>query len=302
MTTRTRCHRKFRPRPPAARRGFTFTEFMVAMVVFGIALSGLFPLLAILSRELQPLAETATSPARDWSNPESLVTSHRPNWWYLAANDDLWVRKLGAGAAMGTATVSSSSPSIQSPVVFLDDYEGTLGANDGAGTFTQGTAGNLTSASPLGYKADYHHGKAKAGSIAIWQITVAADGWYSVQATWPNAAATGLDVTSATYTVTARTAPANDMTTVTLSPVNQASPVGGIADVDLVTWWPITPAGNRCVYLRKNDVATVVLYTAEVQASKYLLADAVRIVQNAVTVESVEHRRTARTTIARMPS
>ena len=55
------------------RQGFTFFEFMVALVVLGIALSGLFPLLAISSRELRPIKQTdgtptfdCRTPARDW--------------------------------------------------------------------------------------------------------------------------------------------------------------------------------------------------------------------------------------------
>ncbi len=37
------------------REGFTFLEFTVAMVVLGVTLAGLFPLLAITSRGLQPI-------------------------------------------------------------------------------------------------------------------------------------------------------------------------------------------------------------------------------------------------------
>ena len=45
---------------PAAARGFTFLEFTVALVVLGVALAGLFPLLAITSRGLQPIKTTST--------------------------------------------------------------------------------------------------------------------------------------------------------------------------------------------------------------------------------------------------
>ncbi len=67
--------------------------------------------------------------------------------------------------------------------------------------------------------------------------------------------------------------------TLTLSPVNQASPGAGITDSDGVTWWPILPAGNRCVKLLKNDTVTVTLSAPKAQPAAYsLIADAVRIV------------------------
>ena len=68
----TQCHA---PRIMLVRRGFTFLEFTVALVVLGVVLSGLFPLLAITSRELQPITIKQSdgtftfdcrTPARDW--------------------------------------------------------------------------------------------------------------------------------------------------------------------------------------------------------------------------------------------
>ena len=116
-----------------------------------------------------------------------------------------------------------------------------------------------------------------------WSIPVVADGWYSIEATWPTN--TALALTNAAYVVTA---PHNTPSTLTLSPVNQASPGAGITDSDGVTWWPILPAGNRCVKLLKNDTVTVTLSAAQAQPSVFVIADAVRIVRNDVTITSVK--------------
>ena len=73
--------------------------------------------------------------------------------WYLTpvsgtVRNDPWLRaelrRRQRQATSGTVT-SSSLPTIQSPVVYLDDYDGTgAGSNDGAGIFTAGTGNTLT--------------------------------------------------------------------------------------------------------------------------------------------------------------
>jgi prepilin-type N-terminal cleavage/methylation domain-containing protein len=286
MTIRKSYWRQRLTRPRAARRGFTFTEFLVALIVFGVALSGLLPLVAILSRELQPVGQASMSPARDYSNADCPDTARRPATWYLAAYDDPWVRKLGASAKLALSAGTSSTPFPLEPSVrYLDDYEGVgPGASDGIGVFTAGTASTLTSASP-GYKGDYHYAEGSTTQpIATWRIPVAAEGWYSVQATWP--ASSGLALTNVTYIVNA---PNNAPNTLSLT-LNQASPGAGISDADGVPWWPITPASNRCVFLRKNDAVTVTLAAVQVQTSVFVIADAVRVVQNEVTVNNSVER------------
>jgi hypothetical protein len=283
MTIRNRYHRNRPVRPAAARRAFTFTEFTVALVVFAVALTGLLPLVTIMSRDLQPMSGGASSPARDFSNSDCPVAARRPTTWYVTPSDDLWACKLGAGAMLSGTAPSSSTPSIQSPVVFLDD-DGTTGPSGTSASFIAGTASTLTPVTPLGYNNNYRYAETLSTQfIAVWQITIGADGWYSVQTTWPTTTARPL--TNATYVVTA---PHNTPSTLTLSPVNQAAPGTGVSDASGVTWWPVTPPGYRSVRLLKNDIVTVTLSALVAQPGVYLIADAVRVVQNDVSLDSVE--------------
>jgi prepilin-type N-terminal cleavage/methylation domain-containing protein len=66
------------------RRGFSLLEFQVALVVFGIALAGLFPLVVMHSRGLESLEKKSAAAGQ----------------WYLAPSPDAWARKLGAAAAL----------------------------------------------------------------------------------------------------------------------------------------------------------------------------------------------------------
>ena len=77
-------------RSPRWRRrfacGYTLVELIVAITVLGIALSGLFPLTAILYRHLQPLKTPASggydcrTPARD-GNTTGNVAYSQHNWY-----------------------------------------------------------------------------------------------------------------------------------------------------------------------------------------------------------------------------
>jgi prepilin-type N-terminal cleavage/methylation domain-containing protein len=124
------------------QRGFTMIEVVVAMVVFGIALTGLLPLLVLLSRDLQPLRKInpdgtakyrCTSPARD-GNVNSEDPASPPIYarhiWYVTPCDDAfhnppldpphtasqiasqnaWVRKLGASASLYQAASEDAVP------------------------------------------------------------------------------------------------------------------------------------------------------------------------------------------------
>ena len=111
--------------------------------------------------------------------------------------------------ASSTATFPSPAP-VASPILFLDDNDssGTLTNNDtdGSGTFTD--AGWTAGTSSLGYGHDYRYIEAPTNpndptlnDTATWALTVPADGWYSIQATWPTD--TGGTLTNASYQVTA---------------------------------------------------------------------------------------------------
>jgi prepilin-type N-terminal cleavage/methylation domain-containing protein len=135
----------------ASRRGFTFLEFLVALVVLGVALSGLLPLIAITSRHLQPpkpvlfnnadgsktTVADCRSPARDWwaSSSDYDADTHvqsRQNWLmtpYLSfasgtVTADPWMRKLGASAQRWYQL----QPTIENPTAtWVSDQSATAG-------------------------------------------------------------------------------------------------------------------------------------------------------------------------------
>jgi len=266
---------------------------MVALIVFGVALSGLLPLVAILSRHLQPLQNGASSPTRDWSNPACPIVSHQPTPWYLMACNDPWLRKLGASAQVTAGTVTFSSlPPIQPSVAFLDDYETAVNNNltYGSGTYTGGTSTGWFGGSATSALNGTQHRKVAvvAGGTstgcAVWSLPVTAAGWYSIQATW---AASSDQVTDAQFTMQKTT---NGSTSaIGAATVNQQAAPAGIADSNSSGrfWVPLT----SLVQLAANDIVQVQL--SDVRATStdpgtyYVAADAVRIVRNDVAINSV---------------
>jgi prepilin-type N-terminal cleavage/methylation domain-containing protein len=313
--------RRIKPsRTAPARSGYSLLELTVAMTLLGIALSGLFPLTAMLSRHLQPIPINATAaydcrtPARDGNTNGLTPDGHKRDYgrhvWYLTPSNDAWVRKLGCSAQVNknstdscpaTLSVSpppaglgpSSSLPIQPAVLYLDDYDpsGMLcNSTDGWGTFTTSSSG-WTYVSPSsgsqGYQGDYHWHSAPTdqsdsslSDLATWQLTVLADGWYSIQATWPTATAPPLPLAGATYQVVT-----NPSRPVTLLPTSQTT-LGGIKDASGTTWWPLT----TLVQLKAYDAVTVTLGVPRnvTTPGLYVIADAVRIVQNEVKITSIE--------------
>jgi hypothetical protein len=79
-------------------------ELQIALVLFGIALTGLGPLAVMHSRQLRKL-EGRISPQ---------VT------YYLIPPTDPWARKLGAAASIAT---SGSSPSSSGPSATVNDVQ-----------------------------------------------------------------------------------------------------------------------------------------------------------------------------------
>jgi prepilin-type N-terminal cleavage/methylation domain-containing protein len=258
--------------------GYTLIELLVAMTVFGVALSGLMPLVAILSRDLQPqIGQKGTSPARDWNDwsvGECPADNHQRTTWHLTPYGDPWMRKLGASAQLdASGTVTSSTPlPVQSPVLVQDDSDAAF------------TSNGMTPVSPGGYNGGYQKIEAatnqELAAVATWTFTVAADGWYSIQATWPTD--TGLSLTYARYQVVA---PAQ-----TIDPPNldQGNPGSDFNDASSSAsgphWWPITS-----VYLHRSDTVTVTLNVPTAASSNlFVIADALAIVQNAANIESLE--------------
>lgn len=274
----------------AVHHGFTLLELTVALVVFSVALTGLMPLIAILSRDLQPpVGQKGKSPARDWNKSDCDVTNHRPTTWYLTAYDDPWVRKLGSAAKVSADSPASSTPVPLQPPVTIQDDDGTTGDADGDGnedySEEEGTPWTYDdTTSPLAYGSDQHRKTAQpAGSTstgaAVWKFTIHTAGYYSIQATWTAAAD---QVNDAQYTVKK-----NFVLQPTIT-VNQSAAPVGVVDSNNRSWQSLT---SSLMQLAANDVVEVQL--SDVRASstetgKYVVADAVRIVQNKVRLDSME--------------
>jgi prepilin-type N-terminal cleavage/methylation domain-containing protein len=286
-------------RVAADPRGFTLIELIVAMAVFGIALTGLVPLIAMMSRDLQPVVgQKGQSPARDWNTDDCTITNHRRSTWYLTpygGDVDPWVRKLGVSARITSSPAASytrySNIPLQASVVLQDDDNGTIDADgDGLEDYSEEPTvpweyNNSTVPSAIG--ADQHRKPAVAagGSAtgdAVWKFKIVVTGYYSIQATWTAASDNATDVRYS-YKI-------NGGATVLCPPVNQSVPPAGIACAsDSHTWTSLT--GNSLILLAKDAVVEVHLSDVRVSSpdtGKYVVADAIRIVQNTVRIKSVE--------------
>lgn len=286
-------------RVAAAPRGFTLIELIVAMAVFGIALTGLVPLIAMMSRDLQPVVgQKGQSPARDWNTDDCTITNHRRSTWYLTPYDgtvDPWVRKLGVSARITSSAVPSytrySNVPLQSSVVLQDDDNGTFDADgDGLEDYAEEPTtpweyNNSTAASAIG--ADQHRKPAvpaggTATGDAVWRFKIVVAGYYSIQATWIADSNNATDVRYS-YKI-------NGGATVLCPPVNQsANPVGVACASDGHIWTSLT--GSVPILFAKDAVVEVHLSDVRVTSpdtGKYVVADAVRIVQNTVRIKSVE--------------
>jgi hypothetical protein len=281
-------------------------EVVVAMVVFGIALTGLFPLLAIMSRDLQPIKKidssgTATyrceTPARD-GNIDGADFSPVPNFekhvWYVAPSTDPWVRKLGAGAqwystTMSAATAPAGFTASASPIPIGapfaqqdDDEDADAGYVD---SFTDSDwVYNASASAALG--ADCHrHDALPAGSAptawATWTLTVPVAGWYSVQATWPFGAD---QVTDAVYSVSVNGTPLTSV----VGSVNQTSDPEGVEDDDGTKWAGLTTAPIQLAAGATVQVQLHNVRASSAVAGKFVVADGARIVRNEVKVVSLD--------------
>ena len=143
--------------PTPHRRGFTFLELQVALVVFAVALSGLYPLVVMQSKHAKKIDS--------WFSSKST--------YYLVPSSDEWARKLGAVASMQTQDPGVKPPA---PVLLIDNGEtGYVESGTGWGAETQKQA----------YKETLRWNSAgTGGNTASWQFTSISAGWYDVQVTW----------------------------------------------------------------------------------------------------------------------
>ncbi len=176
-------------------RGFSYLEMVVALTLFGIALTGTTRLVVMQSRQMSKL-EGRLNPG---------ATS------YLVPSADAWARKLGAASA-----ISSVDPGIQpSPpvpsVTLIDD------GDPGYSEFGPNWSGQQRTAYQDQLRLNYSEGDL---AIARWEFSELTPREYKVFATWnardnqaSNAPYTVYDgvVTEGTVTVDMRAAPSGEL-------------------------------------------------------------------------------------------
>jgi prepilin-type N-terminal cleavage/methylation domain-containing protein len=281
------------------RRGFTLLEFFVALVVFGIALTGLLPLAAILSRDLQPRRDAegktqkGNTPARDWNTDDCPSEGQRrTSPWYITAYDDPWVRKLGASARITSGTLSTTTPLPLGAQVRTQDDDNAVIDADGDSLedyLESGTAWDYNASAATAYGLDQHRTLAlpagSAGGYVSWKFKVATAGWYCVQATWVAVSDQATDVQYTVY---------KDSVLQATKVVDQSASPAGVTDSSGRVWASLTSAlttSSGMFQVNKDQTVEVRLSNvraASLDASKYVVADAVRLVQNAVVIQSID--------------
>lgn len=279
------------------RGGYTFLELIVAMMVFGVALAGMFPLLVLLSRDLQPLERRAsdgstyncTTPARDGVKTGEGLT-YTQHTWYLTPFDQPWARKLGAGVRVTsntTAFTSASPVAVDLPDPITRDDDASPPDSDGDDVLDYTESGSPPSndwtpgvtGSSVPDRNDYRRFPSlpagQTPGYAYWNFTTTTAGWYAVEATWP----TNVGVTVATD---AQFGISVGGVQVATSTVNEQ--VASNEEQDSAgTWWKKLAT----VYVPANTRVTVSLHANPSDQTTYVVADGVRLVaiENTVRID-----------------
>jgi prepilin-type N-terminal cleavage/methylation domain-containing protein len=276
----------------ASRRGFTLLEFIVALLMFGIAMSALFPLVVMYSRVLESLEQrpnqlsfhrSAGVDGRDYRVAHPLEWYQVPTgpgapnageWvhrWYLvpssdsaARTADAWARKLGASASIkyfsptGTLEEPLAEPT-QANIIAWDAVGGTTAYY--VETPQDGWSDEAPAAAWNGNQRRQPPGLA---ATAAWLFTVPDDGWYRIEATGLVA---GSPPAGCNYTISSG-APATEVTV----PMPAGQTFGASA-----IWSPlaIKHFSSGPVTVRLNAAAT-----------ESALADGMRLVRCSVQITS----------------
>jgi hypothetical protein len=241
------------------RPGFTSLEFMVAMVVLGVALAGVFPLMVVSSRGIESLELRYTAEGNkngNWFSPifrRDLTTTGiipRDDYgvWYVVPSADSWAGKLGAAA-----TFSRTRPPLASSTRIIDDGD--------PGYASSGSWASLADAGA--FRGGYHRHdlQSPATDTAVWTFSNVASGHYYVLATWRAASDQATDASYAVYNGDADPSPVTVSVDQTVAPASNV--YGGWK---LLTTRNFTSADKRVkVALRSNT-------------DKAVAADGVRIV------------------------
>jgi type II secretory pathway pseudopilin PulG len=284
--------------PPGPRvsppRGSTYIEFVVAMVLLGVALVGLLPIMLVQSRALESLELRYTTvgnqinldAGRDWFAPvtradlaQKTVIAGNDRWdygnWYFIPAADQWARKLGAAAAL------SRNPPVQppAPIHAIDDD-----TDEGNEDYVEESGSEWTTGE-TGYRDDARlHPPSNPPPAAAWNFRGLRPGRYNVWATWPEQVGQP-DANNAqykVYTVLEGVETQHGVET----PVNQHSPPPSGVEQDGRLWMLLTPEPCN---VRGEEMGIRVRLSA-LTAANYLVADAVRVepVDNKISVLSID--------------
>jgi hypothetical protein len=150
-------------RHAAGRGGSTLLEFEVALVVFGVALTGVLPLVVMHSRVVRGLERQHSAVGQ----------------WYLSPAPDPWARKLGACATL----VAQDPGPVPKPAALVVDDSDPGYVETGAGWSTvavaQALEGELCECLPLPPRTP-----PASAATAAWTFAGVVPGWYHVEATW----------------------------------------------------------------------------------------------------------------------
>ena len=222
----------------AARWGFSLLEFEVAIVLFGIAVAGMYPLAVMHSRGLASLEKRYAIQGN----------------WYLAPSIDQWARKLGAPASL-----SQQDPgALPTPPNWIVDDDDVVGYADVGGTWTR----ESNSQALAGFDRRHPAPPTESPTTpdhAAWLFENVTPGWYYVEATWTAASDQAADAQYVFYDGAASLD--------TVSANQQNAPTG--ASYGSRSWQVLATEyfRNGSVIVRLNG-----------QATGYLIADGVRLV------------------------
>jgi prepilin-type N-terminal cleavage/methylation domain-containing protein len=223
-----------------APHAFSLLELTVAMLVFGVAMSGLIPLLLMQSKGLKKLESRYPMMMKPVQSGDTVPVR------YIVPSSDVWARKLGASASLQVVD-PATTPTVPASVVAIDD---------GDAEHTEPGAGWLPDQDdPDAYVGDcsmYQPPLENPTSYA-WTFTSVTPGWYEIQATWPG---------SAEHTIFADYTIIDGTTEVHVPPINQqAIPEGPLYND---RHWKILKtlciaSGTLRVELRSTDTTSKVV-------------------------------------------
>jgi hypothetical protein len=174
-------------------------ELMVALVVFGIGLSGLYPLMVIQSRQLAKLESRFSATAT----------------YYVIPSPDAWSRKLGAAAQL---LIQDPGPPAPPPIMILN--------NGDAGYSESGTGWGVETRKQA-FRGDHRtHPAGTGANTATFAFQGLAPGWYDVQVTWDSSPSYASNTPFMVYTGSTQLGSA--------LVDQQVDPLGGV--VESVSW------------------------------------------------------------------